>query len=246
MIVGTISLFDFCDDWAFAARENTTRPIQITIALLTFILVCFGKRVKNTEGVFYQSEGPSQRGISTEIVYRSTVWQATADPVSYGRITVEAKTETRKSVAASQDPVRTLRSSRQVVDRIDSRFDLLHKLAMSMKQKMNHPVPELPVADVVRAQEYYRDVLGFEIGWLEDGQEIGAVSRDGVAIFLRRRASPFEPSAHWVFTEDLDAAFEELDSSGADIDGPPETKPWGLRQFTLRDCDGNVFHFHSD
>jgi hypothetical protein len=26
------------------------------------------------------------------------------------------------------------------------------------------PVPELPVVDVERAQQHYRDVLGFEIG----------------------------------------------------------------------------------
>ena len=31
--------------------------------------------------------------------------------------------------------------------------------------KIGRPVPELPVEDVERAQQYYRDVLGFEIGW---------------------------------------------------------------------------------
>ena len=34
-------------------------------------------------------------------------------------------------------------------------------------------VPELPVEDVERAQQYYRDVLGFEIGWLYPGKEMG-------------------------------------------------------------------------
>jgi catechol 2,3-dioxygenase-like lactoylglutathione lyase family enzyme len=38
-------------------------------------------------------------------------------------------------------------------------------------------VPELPVADVERAQQYYRDALGFKIGWLQPGSEIGAVKR---------------------------------------------------------------------
>jgi catechol 2,3-dioxygenase-like lactoylglutathione lyase family enzyme len=37
---------------------------------------------------------------------------------------------------------------------------------------IDHPVPELPVADVERAQQYYRDTLGFEIGWLYPGKEI--------------------------------------------------------------------------
>ncbi len=32
---------------------------------------------------------------------------------------------------------------------------------------IGQPVPELPVADVERAQQHYRDALGFEIRWLE-------------------------------------------------------------------------------
>ena len=108
------------------------------------------------------------------------------------------------------------------------------------------PVPELPVADVQTAQRYYRDVLGFEIGWLEPGKDIGAVSRGNVAIFFRRRQGPFEPAVHWVFAGDIDATYEELRSSGAKIVEPLETKPWGLRQFTLEDLDGNRFYFHCD
>jgi len=112
--------------------------------------------------------------------------------------------------------------------------------------KIGQPVPELPVQDVERAQEYYRDILGFEIGWLDPGKEIGAVSRRDVAIFFRRREPPFAPAVHWVFAEDVDATYEELKSSGANIIEPLEKKPWGLRQFTVDDLDGNRFYFHHD
>jgi uncharacterized glyoxalase superfamily protein PhnB len=108
------------------------------------------------------------------------------------------------------------------------------------------PVPELPVAEVERAQRYYRDTLGFEIGWLEPSKEIGSVSRGDVAIFFRRRELPFEPAVHWVFAEDVDATYQELKSSGANIVDPLEEKPWGLRQFTVEDLDGNRFYFHHD
>ena len=111
---------------------------------------------------------------------------------------------------------------------------------------MGPPVPELPVADVQRAQQYYKDTLGFEIGWLYPGNEIGAVSRGNVVIFLRKRNAPFEPVIHWVFAEDIDALYEELKKSGADIVDPLEKKPWGLRQFTIKDLDGNIFYFHHD
>ena len=111
---------------------------------------------------------------------------------------------------------------------------------------IGQPVAELPVADVERAQQHYRDVLGFEIGWLYPGKEIGAVSRGNVAIFFRRRTPPFEPAVHWVFAEDIDASYHELRSLGANIVEPLQTMPWGLRQFTVEDLDGNRFYFHHD
>jgi hypothetical protein len=67
--------------------------------------------------------------------------------------------------------------------------------------------------------------------------EIGAVSRAGVAIFFRKKEPPFEPAVHWVFAEDIDASYQELKSLGANIVDPLEKKPWGLRQFTVKDLE---------
>lgn len=120
---------------------------------------------------------------------------------------------------------------------------------MSAKTKLTSfgpAVPELPVVDVVRAQQHYRDALGFTIGWLEPDAEIGAGSRANTVIFFRKREPPFEPAVHWMYAEDLDATYRELQLSGANIVEPIEKKPWGLRQFTVCDPDGNVFYFHHD
>lgn len=120
---------------------------------------------------------------------------------------------------------------------------------MNVKQLLTTfgpPVPELPVADVERAQAHYRDALGFQVGWLYPGKEIGAVSRGETVIFFRRREEPFEPSVHWVFAGDIDATYEELRASGSKIVEPLEKKPWGFRQFTVEDLDGNRFYFHCD
>jgi uncharacterized glyoxalase superfamily protein PhnB len=111
-------------------------------------------------------------------------------------------------------------------------------------QKIGSPVPELPVIDVERAQQHYRDVFGFEIGWLTPGKEIGSVSRSGVVIFFRKKQPPFEPAIHWMFAEDIDVSYQELKSFGANIVDPLEMKLWGIRQFRVRDLDGNVFYFH--
>jgi predicted enzyme related to lactoylglutathione lyase len=122
-------------------------------------------------------------------------------------------------------------------------------MSAKAKEKLSSfgpPTPELPVLDVERAQQHYRDVLGFEIGWLYPGKEIGAVSRDRAVIFFRKKQPPFEPAIHWVFAEDIDALYQELKSLGANVVDPLETKPWGLRQFTVKDLDGNLFYFHHD
>ena len=120
---------------------------------------------------------------------------------------------------------------------------------MGAKKKLSEigpPVPELPVVDVVRAQQHYRDALGFEIGWLEPDEDLGAVSRGEAVIFLRMKKPPFEPAVHWMFAPDIDATYRELQSSGANIVDPLEEKPWGMRVFTVEDLDGNTFHFHHD
>jgi predicted enzyme related to lactoylglutathione lyase len=117
------------------------------------------------------------------------------------------------------------------------------------KEKMKpigQPVPELPVIDVERAQQHYREALGFEILWLYPDKGIGAVKRDKAVIFFRKRKPPFEPAIHWVFAEDIDECYEELKSLKANIVDPLEKKPWGLRQFTVQDLDGNIFYFHHD
>ena len=49
-----------------------------------------------------------------------------------------------------------------------------------------------------------------------------------------------------LMSEDIDASYQELKSLGANIVDPLEKKPWGLRQFTVKDLDGNLFYFHHD
>ena len=51
---------------------------------------------------------------------------------------------------------------------------------MSMRTSLAPPVPELPVVDVERAQQHYRDVLGFDVNWLYPDKSIGAVSWGGI------------------------------------------------------------------
>jgi predicted enzyme related to lactoylglutathione lyase len=78
-------------------------------------------------------------------------------------------------------------------------------------------------------------------------EEVSAPSRAITSrFFFRRRVRPFEPAVNWIFAAEIDATYDELRSRGARIVEPLEKKPWGLRQFTVEDLDGNRFYFHCD
>lgn len=110
---------------------------------------------------------------------------------------------------------------------------------------MHQPVPELPVKDVEKSQAFYRDNLGFEIVWIEPTKTIGAISKGEAVIFLRKHQSVV-PNTLWVFTDNVDDTYDEFIKASITISEDIETKPWGIRQFTIEDIDGNRFIFHHD
>lgn len=109
---------------------------------------------------------------------------------------------------------------------------------------IGQPVPELPVSDLERARDYYCGKLGFKREW--ELPEIAAASRGKVAIFFRLSNPPITPQVHWMFAEDVDASYAEMQAGDARIVDPIANKPWGLRQFTIQDPDGHQFHVHHD
>ena len=110
----------------------------------------------------------------------------------------------------------------------------------------SQPTPELPVRDVQAAQKYYRDHLGFEIGWYHAGGGIGAVSHGDCALFFRNTSAPIVPQAFWMFAEDVDLCYRHFRAMGARITAPPAHTPWGLYQFTLTDLNGHLFYVFND
>lgn len=99
-------------------------------------------------------------------------------------------------------------------------------------------VPELPVADVAATQRWYRDVLGFRIEWIWD-EGYGAVCNGEARLFFVRHDGAHPTITCCAFTEAVDAVHAELVRRGAEIVSPLEDKPWGMREFTLRDPNGH-------
>ena len=104
--------------------------------------------------------------------------------------------------------------------------------------------PELPSADLNKAIAYYEQQLGFKVALRLPGNEYAIVERDAVAIHLFAVAGskPSTVGVH-IFTSDLDQFYAELVRSGAKITQAIERKPWGNRDFRVRDEFGIELKF---
>jgi catechol 2,3-dioxygenase-like lactoylglutathione lyase family enzyme len=112
--------------------------------------------------------------------------------------------------------------------------------------------PDLAVA-------FYRDALGLELRndvargdfrWIT----VGAASQPGVGIVLTNylNGSPADSDAVAALvakgalngvhfrSDDLDATFEKVRDTGAEVVQEPSEQPWGTRDFAVRDPSGNL------
>ncbi|HMG88340.1 MAG TPA: VOC family protein [Terracidiphilus sp.] len=110
--------------------------------------------------------------------------------------------------------------------------------------KLTRLAPELPSANLDDALTYYERKLGFEVVMRLPENEYAIVERDGVAIhlFANSVTKPTAVGVH-IFTPDLDQLFAELQATGATITQKIEQKPWGNRDFRVRDEFGNELKF---
>ena len=106
--------------------------------------------------------------------------------------------------------------------------------------------PQLPVRNVRETQAYYRDVLGCKIAWIYE-EEYGAVYNGRTEIFFSQTDEPFEPSWQFVRVENADETLRVLRERGAVVVDEIESKPWGMREFTIEDLNGHRFRIgHSE
>jgi|SRR5579862_1125404 len=104
--------------------------------------------------------------------------------------------------------------------------------------------PEIPSLSVEGAVEFYVHRLGFELATqIQDGG-YAIVERDGVSIHLFEDAARMHPpvGVH-IFAPDLDALYAELKARGVQTTQEIERKPWGNRDFRIKDEFGNELKF---
>jgi uncharacterized glyoxalase superfamily protein PhnB len=116
-----------------------------------------------------------------------------------------------------------------------------------MNARFPQAVPEIPVANVEEAAEYYVKVLGFTFDWGDDTGGIGGISQGDCRMFLTNASfrKPYGisgPATIWLNLSsrgEVDEMFWRWRDAGAKILAEPEDKPWRLREFTAADLDGN-------
>jgi uncharacterized glyoxalase superfamily protein PhnB len=123
-----------------------------------------------------------------------------------------------------------------------------------MKHEFPAAVPEIPVADMDQALDYYERKLGFSIAWGGADGGIAGISKGECRMFLTDRDfraghGNDAPVIVWLnldSKEEVDELYEIWNADGARIVSAPESKPWKLHEFTVADLDGNLFRVFYD
>ncbi|MBO0837618.1 MAG: VOC family protein [Actinobacteria bacterium] len=107
-----------------------------------------------------------------------------------------------------------------------------------------HLLPRLPVSDMDRSIAYYEEALGFRLAWRTvDGKLAALASGDIETLLLVPWSGDGPPPAQstYVYVEDPEALCAEYQQAGADIADPVASRPYGMRDFVVRDPDGHRF-----
>jgi catechol 2,3-dioxygenase-like lactoylglutathione lyase family enzyme len=104
--------------------------------------------------------------------------------------------------------------------------------------------PIFPVRELAPALAHYA-ALGFTTSAYEEGEDYGFADRDGVGLHLARDPGRGAGSAY-LYVRDADALFAEWSRPGiAGVTHPVGPMPYGLREGSHVDPDGNLIRFGS-
>ena len=99
------------------------------------------------------------------------------------------------------------------------------------------------VSDLKKATKFYEEILGLEkkyeypsyVGFECGGVEIGLIPK----LTERQRVSPLSPSVEFL-ADDVEKVYNELKNKGVEFIKELHYEPWGGRQATFTDPDGNI------
>jgi len=101
--------------------------------------------------------------------------------------------------------------------------------------------PELPVSNLNQSIAYYEQKLGFRL--VMQLPDYAIVERDVAIHLFEDEAKRPSPVGIHIFTNELDELHAELQSRGALVSQGIVRKPWGNRDFRVKDDSGNELKF---
>ena len=108
--------------------------------------------------------------------------------------------------------------------------------------KFGRVAPSIPVADMQRALQFYRDVLGFSMTFTNGNPISFAIIKQGDAQLHLGVAPGKAGSFHaHIMVDHLEAVYQRLVQASATIRQAPKIQSWGLRDIVIADPDGNTF-----
>ena len=109
---------------------------------------------------------------------------------------------------------------------------------MSGRELLNFR-PNLYVRDVRAALTFYRDVLEMEVHAEAPDGSFAMLGGHGTAeVALVRHEAP-QPSGAYLYVRGVEAWLERCREAGFELTHELTTRPWGLRDFVVRDPDGH-------
>jgi uncharacterized glyoxalase superfamily protein PhnB len=130
---------------------------------------------------------------------------------------------------------------------------LLYRLVAMNTPRFKAVNPMRPARDVGKALRYYVERLGFRHTFGKVSNNYVGVARDGVELHLWwQREEDFQSGKAGqamlrFVVDDPDALFVEYKTKGLSSEETcVEDKPWGTREFTFFDPDGNGLTFYRD
>lgn len=105
-------------------------------------------------------------------------------------------------------------------------------------------IPQLAYADVHAAAEWLERVFGFVPRLVIGNHRVQLTVGDGAVVAMERRADSLgENASTLVRVDDVDGHFRRAEAAGATIVSPPQTQPYGERQYVAEDLAGHHWTF---
>jgi len=114
-----------------------------------------------------------------------------------------------------------------------------------MKDFIKGAAPVLPCKDVNETIEFFKSKLNFDKTWVHQGFYGGAYNGNAEFHFYKTEGE-VSPAIVYCFVENSDDVHEFAKSNGVEISNPLCDQPYGLRDFTIKDNNGNMISFGSE